>query len=165
MKRAVVDVLLAMPEQHRFIRGMVAWIGFQQVAVPYSRHARFAGKTNYPIRKMIRFAIDAITGFSAAPLRLSLYFSLGSVLVSLLLALYAIWHWLRGDAVPGWTSIAIIVLAFGSMQMFCLGIIGEYLGRIYSQSKQRPLFVIKSIHQSAAEMDTIGTTHEFLCSD
>lgn len=155
MKREVVEVLLAMPEQHRFIRGMIAWIGFRQVAVPYHRDVRFAGTTKYPLRKMVRFAVDAITGFSAAPLRLSLYFSLGSVAAALLLGLYAVLVWFNGDTAPGWASIAIIVLAFGSMQMFCLGIMGEYLGRLYTQSKQRPLFVIRSIHQNALGTDPI----------
>jgi polyisoprenyl-phosphate glycosyltransferase len=140
---------------------MVAWIGFRQVSVPYQRHARFAGKTKYPLRKMIRFAVDAITGFSAAPLRLSLYFSLWSVLMAILLGLYALWQWFTGAAVPGWTSIAIIVLAFGSMQMLCLGVMGEYLGRIYAQSKQRPLFVIRSIQQNAPAADAIGKSREF----
>jgi polyisoprenyl-phosphate glycosyltransferase len=161
MKRQVVDVLLSMPEQHRFIRGMVAWIGFRQVSVPYQRHARFAGETKYPLRKMIRFAVDAITGFSAAPLRLSLYFSLWSVLLAILIGLYALWQWFSGAAIPGWTSIAIIVLAFGSMQMFCLGIMGEYLGRIYAQSKQRPLFVIRTIEQNAPAAEAIGESREF----
>ena len=161
MKRQVVDVLLSMPEQHRFIRGMVAWIGFRQVSVPYQRQARFAGETKYPLRKMIRFAVDAITGFSAAPLRLSLYFSLWSVLIAILLSLYALWQWFTGAAVPGWTSIAIIVLAFGSMQMLCLGIMGEYLGRIYAQSRQRPLFVIRSIQQNAPAAEAIGKSREF----
>jgi polyisoprenyl-phosphate glycosyltransferase len=156
MKRAVVNVLLSMPEQHRFIRGMVAWIGFHQVAVPYHRDARFAGKTKYSLRKMIRFAVDAITGFSAAPLRLSLYFSLWSVLLAFVVGLYALWKWFSGATVPGWTSIAVIVLAFGSMQMFCLGIMGEYIGRIYTQSKQRPLFVIRSIQQSELGAQATG---------
>jgi dolichol-phosphate mannosyltransferase len=153
MKRKVLDVLLSMPEQHRFIRGMVAWIGFRQVAIPYKRNARLAGTTKYPLRKMIRFAVDAITGFSVAPLRLSLYFSFGSILLAFLLSLYVIVMWLHGDTVPGWASIAIIVLAFSSMQMLCLGIMGEYLGRIYTQSKQRPLFIIKSIHQGGGAAD------------
>ena len=148
MKRDVVDVLLSMPEQHRFIRGMVAWIGFRQVAVPYHRDARFAGKTKYSLRMMIRFAVDAITSFSAAPLRLSLYFSLWSVLLAFLVGLYALWKWATNATVPGWTSITVILLAFGGMQMFCIGIIGEYIGRIYTQSKQRPLFVIRSIQQN-----------------
>jgi polyisoprenyl-phosphate glycosyltransferase len=161
MKRDVVDVLLSMPEQHRFIRGMVAWIGFRQVAVPYHRHARFSGKTKYSLHKMIRFAVDAITSFSAAPLRLSLYFSLWSVLLALFLGIYALSKWFTGVAVPGWTSIAVIVLAFGGMQMFCLGIMGEYLGRIYTQSKQRPLFVIKSIHLNEQDTQAAGESREF----
>ena len=148
MKRNVVDILLSMPEQHRFIRGMVAWIGFRQVAVPYHRDARFAGKTKYSLRKMIRFAVDGITSFSAAPLRLSLYFSLWSVSLAFLVGLYALWKWAAGATVPGWTSITVIVLVFGGMQMFCIGVIGEYVGRIYTQSKQRPLFVIRSIEQN-----------------
>jgi polyisoprenyl-phosphate glycosyltransferase len=161
MKRQVVDVLMSMPEQHRFIRGMVAWIGFRQVPVPFQRARRFSGTTKYPLRRMIKFAADAITSFSAAPLRLSLYFSLWSVLVALLLGLYALWQWFTGAAVAGWTSIAIIVLAFGSMQMFCLGIMGEYLGRIYTQSKQRPLFVIKTIHLNEQGAQTVEEGSEF----
>jgi polyisoprenyl-phosphate glycosyltransferase len=161
MNRQVVDVLLSMPEQHRFIRGMVAWIGFRQVAVPYQREARLAGQTKYPLRKMIRFAADAITGFSVAPLRLSLYFSLWSVFLATLLCLYAFRQWFTGAAIPGWTSIAIIVLAFGGMQMLCLGIMGEYVGRIYAQSKHRPLFVIRSIQQNVPAADAIGKNREF----
>ena len=161
MKRQVVDVLLSMPEQHQFIRGMVAWIGFRQVPVPFQRAPRFSGTTKYPLRRMIKFAADAITSFSAAPLRLSLYFSLWSVLVALLLGLYALWQWFTGAAVPGWTSIAIIVLAFGSMQMFCLGVMGEYLGRIYTQSKQRPLFVIRTIHLNEQSGQAVEEGSEF----
>ncbi len=148
--RQVLDVLLSMPEQHRFIRGMVAWIGFQQTAVPYRRDPRFAGATKYPLRKMVIFAMDAITGFSVAPLRLSLYLGLFSVMVAFLIGVFAIWSYLTMKTAPGWTSIAIIVLVFGAMQMFCLAIMGEYLGRTYMQTKQRPLFVIKSIHHGGA---------------
>jgi dolichol-phosphate mannosyltransferase len=155
MRREVVDVLLAMPEQHRFIRGMVAWIGFRQVPVFYRRSARSAGTTKYPLGKMVTFAIDAITGFSAAPLRLSLYVSFGSVLIACLLVGYSIWQWFIGETVPGWTSITIIMLAFASVQMFCLGILGEYIGRIYTQSKQRPLFIIKCIHHDPSDPDVI----------
>lgn len=146
--RQVLEVLVSMPEQHRFIRGMFAWIGFLQVAVPYRREARYSGHTKYPLKKMIRFAMDAITGFSVAPLRLSLYFSFGSVLAVFMIGLFVLLEWLRGANTPGWTSIAVILLTFGGLQMFCLGIIGEYVGRIYTQSKQRPLFVIQSILRS-----------------
>lgn len=151
MNRRVLDVLLDMPEQHRFVRGMVAWIGFKQVAVPYRRDARFTGTTKYPLRKMVRFAIDAITGFSIAPLRISLYLGLASVIAAAILSVFAIWSWAMNDAIVGWTSITILVLVFGGMQMFCLAIMGEYLGRTYIQTKQRPLFVIRSIHQGPSK--------------
>ncbi len=147
MTRQVLDVLMNMPEQHRFVRGMVAWIGFRQVAVPYRRDARFAGTTKYPLRKMATFAMDAITGFSVAPLRLSLYLGFFSILIAIVVAGYALWSYMTMRTAPGWTSIAIIVLTFGATQMFCLAIMGEYLGRTYMQTKQRPLFIIKSIHQ------------------
>ncbi len=148
IKRKVLDVLLSMPEQHRFIRGMVAWIGFRQIPLAYRRDARFAGTTKYPLRKMVRFAMDAITAFSVTPLRLSLYFCFGSVFAAFLLGLFAIGLKFTGKVPPGWTSITIILLGFSSLQMLCLGIMGEYIGRIYTQSKQRPLFIIKSIHQN-----------------
>lgn len=151
INRRVLDVLLSMPEQHRFVRGMVAWIGFRQVGVPYKRDARFAGTTKYPLKKMIKFAMDAITGFSVAPLRLSLYLGLGSVIGAILLTIFTLWSWIARDTAAGWASIAIFVLAFGGMQMFCLAIMGEYLGRTYIQTKQRPLFVIKTIHQAAEQ--------------
>ena len=146
MDRRVLDVLLSMPEQHRFVRGMIAWIGFRQVGVPYRRDPRFAGTSKYPLRKMVRFAMDAITGFSVAPLRLSLYLGVGSVVVAVLVGLFAIYSFLVLQTTHGWTSLAIIVLSFGAMQMFCLAIMGEYIGRTYIQTKQRPLFVIESIH-------------------
>lgn len=147
MTRQVLDVLMSMPEQHRFVRGMVAWIGFRQTAIPYRRDPRYAGTTKYPLRKMLAFAMDAITGFSIAPLRLSLYLSLLSVALAILVGMFALWSYLTMRTAPGWTSIAIIVLAFGAIQMLCLAIMGEYLGRTYMQTKQRPLFVIQSIHQ------------------
>jgi polyisoprenyl-phosphate glycosyltransferase len=160
MDRRVLDVLLSMPEQHRFVRGMIAWIGFRQVAVPYRRDARFAGTSNYPFRKMVRFAIDAITGFSVAPLRLSLYLGIGSVIVAFLVGLFAIYAWFVLQTIHGWTSLVIIVLTFGAMQMFCLAIMGEYIGRTYIQTKQRPLFVIESIHVASAEADESDASHD-----
>jgi dolichol-phosphate mannosyltransferase len=160
MDRRVLDVLLSMPEQHRFVRGMIAWIGFRQVGVPYRRDARFAGSSKYPLRKMVRFAVDAITGFSVAPLRLSLYLGIGSVIVAFLVGLFAIYAWFVLQTIHGWTSLVIIVLTFGAMQMFCLAIMGEYIGRTYIQTKQRPLFVIESIHVASAEADESGASHE-----
>jgi glycosyltransferase involved in cell wall biosynthesis len=160
MDRRVLDVLLSMPEQHRFVRGMIAWIGFRQVGVPYRRDARFAGTSNYPLRKMVRFAMDAITGFSVAPLRLSLYLGIGSVIVAFLVGLFAVYSWFVLQTIHGWTSLVIIVLSFGAMQMFCLAIMGEYIGRTYIQTKQRPLFVIEQIHVASGEGDESGASHD-----
>ena len=145
ISRRALDALLAMPEQARFIRGMVAWIGFRQVPFPYRRDERFAGTTKYPLRKMIRFALDALTGFSSAPLKLAshagLWLSVGSVLVML----YILAGWLSGRAIPGWTSLMLIVVVIGAVQMFVLGLMGEYIGRLYSQAKQRPLYIVQEI--------------------
>jgi polyisoprenyl-phosphate glycosyltransferase len=145
ISRRALDALLAMPEQARFIRGMVAWIGFRQVPFPYRRDVRFAGTTKYPLRKMIRFALDALTGFSSAPLKLAshagLWLSVGSVLVML----YIFAGWLSGRAIPGWTSLMLIVVVIGAVQMFVLGLMGEYIGRLYSQAKQRPLYIVQEI--------------------
>jgi glycosyltransferase involved in cell wall biosynthesis len=145
MSRRALDALLAMPEQARFIRGMVAWIGFKQVPLPYNRDVRFAGETKYPLRKMIRFAFDALTGFSSAPLKLAshagLWLSLGSVLI----VVYIFIGWLSGRSVPGWTSLMLVVVVLGAIQMFVLALMGEYLGRLYNQAKNRPLYIVQEI--------------------
>ena len=145
MTRRALLVLQSMPEQHRFIRGMVSWIGFRQIPFRYDREKRFAGETKYPLRKMLRLAVDAITGFSTRPLRISLHLAGLLGLVSVGLLGYTFVSWLYFDAVAGWTSLMAVVLLLGCAQMLFLGIIGEYLGRLYTQSKQRPLFVIADI--------------------
>jgi dolichol-phosphate mannosyltransferase len=145
MSRRALDAFLAMPEQARFIRGMVAWIGFKQVPLPYNRDQRFAGETKYPLRKMIRFALDALTGFSSAPLKLAshagLWLSLGSVVI----VAYILVGWLSGRSVPGWTSLMLVVVVLGAIQMFVLALMGEYLGRLYNQAKNRPLYIVQEI--------------------
>ena len=145
MSRRALDVLNAMPEHHRFIRGMVSWIGLRQVPILYDRDARYAGETKYPLRKMIRFALDAITGFSVAPLRLASVLGGVAAALSLLLMIYTLGSWLLGHTTPGWTSLSSIVLLIGSVQLMVLGIIGEYLGRLYIEAKRRPLFVIETV--------------------
>ena len=145
MSRRALDVLNSMPEHHRFIRGMVSWIGMRQVPILYDRDPRFAGTTKYPLRKMLRFAIDAITGFSVAPLRWASVLGAIAALLSLLLMCYTLGSWLAGRVVEGWTSLTSIVLLIGSVQLVVLGIMGEYLGRLYIESKRRPLFVIEAI--------------------
>ena len=145
MSRRALDALLAMPEQARFIRGMVAWIGFRQVPFAYERDERFAGTTKYPLSKMIRFALDALTGFSSAPLKLASHAGLWLAFGSLLIVLYILAAWLSGDSVQGWTSLMLVVVVLGAVQMFVLGLMGEYIGRLYSQAKQRPLYIIQEI--------------------
>lgn len=148
MSRRAVDVLNNMPEHHRFIRGMVSWIGLRQEALPYDRAARFAGETKYPLSKMIRFAIDAITGFSVRPLRAASYFGICFGIASLILLAYVFINYFLGHSVEGWTSLAIIVLALGSVQLLVAGVMGEYLGRLYMESKGRPLFIIQEVVSS-----------------
>jgi polyisoprenyl-phosphate glycosyltransferase len=145
MRRPVLEALLAMPEQQRFIRGMVAWIGFRQVPLEYRRDRRFAGETKYPLRKMLTFAIDAITGFSIAPLRISFYVACFFLLFALVTIIYVLISWLYLGPVPGWTSIFLTVLILSSVQLFSLAVIGEYLGRVFMQTKQRPLFIVREI--------------------
>ena len=145
MRRDVLDVVLAMPEQHRFIRGMVAWAGFNQVGLPYARRPRAAGSTNYDLVRMVRFAADAITGFSISPLRISLFCSLFFFAVSAVVLAYIIFSYLFLNVVAGWTSTAILISLFSAVQLLCLGIIGEYVGRIFLEAKHRPLFVIREI--------------------
>lgn len=148
MSRRAVDILNQMPERSRFIRGMVSWIGLTQVPVPYERHPRQAGKTKYPLRRMLRFALDGITSFSIIPMRIASYVGAALGLVGLALLLYVMRAWLAGETVQGWTSLMVVVLVIGSVQLLCLGVFGEYLGRLYMEAKQRPLFIIESITRS-----------------
>jgi glycosyltransferase involved in cell wall biosynthesis len=157
MSRRAVDILNSMPEHHRFIRGMVSWIGMRQEAIPYERAARFAGETKYPLSKMIRFAIDAITGFSVRPLRMASYLGFCFGIATLLLLAYVLMAYLLGYTVEGWTSLAVIILALGSVQLFVVGVMGEYLGRLYIESKRRPLFVIQEVVCSSELTQEIST--------
>src|SRR5687768_4508778 len=145
MSRRAVDALMAMPEQARFIRGMVAWIGFKQVPLAYNRDQRFAGDTKYPFRKMVRFAFDAITGFSSTPLKLASLAGLWLSLGSLLIIAYITYAWLAGESIQGWTSLMLVVVVLGAVQMFVLALMGEYIGRLYNQAKQRPLYIVQEI--------------------
>ncbi|MFD1034634.1 glycosyltransferase family 2 protein [Sphingomonas hankookensis] len=145
MSRRALDALLSLPEQARFIRGMVAWVGFRQVPFPYDRDERLAGESKYPLGKMIRFALDAVTGFSTAPLRLASHMGLVLTGLSLLLFAYIAIGWISGSAVQGWTSTMLVVVFLGAVQMFVLGMIGEYLGRLYVESKRRPLYLVADV--------------------
>jgi glycosyltransferase involved in cell wall biosynthesis len=143
LDRKVVDTLVAMKEQHRFMRGLSVWVGFRQEAVHYDRQERYAGETKYPLSKMVRFALDAITGFSYVPLQLAT--TLGFVLagLSLLGIVLAVVLRLLDVAIQGQTTTLIAVLLLGGIQLIFLGVIGEYLGRIYDEVRGRPLYIVR----------------------
>jgi dolichol-phosphate mannosyltransferase len=156
MSRRALDAFLSLPEQARFIRGMVSWVGFRQIPFAYDRQERFSGSTKYPLRKMIAFALDAVTGFSTAPLRLASHIGLWLVLASVLLLIYIAIGFLSGTAVAGWTSTMLVVVVLGAVQMFVLGMIGEYLGRLYIESKRRPLYIVSDIAGEAHGSPHLG---------
>jgi dolichol-phosphate mannosyltransferase len=154
MTRRVVDVLKAMPEQHRFIRGMISWIGFRQIPLRYDRNPRFAGSSQYPLSRMMIFALDALTGFSIAPLRMASYAGFLVGALGLLMLVYTLGSWASGHVVDGWTSLTTIVLILGSLQLILFGLLGEYIGRMYIELKQRPLFTIDRIVTQNSESPT-----------
>lgn len=157
MDRKVVNALNELPEQFRFIRGMVSWIGLKQVPLRYERRPRFAGHSKYPFRRMLRFAFDAITGFSTVPLRLSTYFAVAAFVGAALLSIYTLYAWLFLPVVEGWTSLLMAFLVLSGIQLLVLGLMGEYIGRIYMETKNRPLFIVDEI---AVKLDSIKSADE-----
>ena len=142
MDRRAVDALLALPESNRFIRGMVSWIGFRQLAVGYHRQERAAGATKYSLGRMIRFSLDAITSSSVRPLRLAALVGAAMLLVAFLIGVWVLFNWAIGGTIHGWSSIMMIILVIGGFQILLLGVIGEYIGRLFIESKGRPLYFI-----------------------
>ncbi len=145
MDRDVVNVLKTMNERNRFVRGMVSWVGFKQTPIEYERDERFAGETKYPLKKMIKFASDGIISFSAKPLKIMGSLGMFCVSISLLIFLYALIRKLANDinVVSGWASIMTAVTFLGGVQLLSISVLGEYIGRIYDESKGRPLYVIE----------------------
>jgi polyisoprenyl-phosphate glycosyltransferase len=144
MDRKVVDVLKQMPERHRFPRGMSAWVGFKQIGVSYNRAARFSGQTKYPLRKMLLLALNAITSFSYFPLQVATYFGFVSAGVAILAIPVVVYFRMAG--IPQFTGQAttlIAVLFLGGVQLISLGILGEYIGRLYDEAKGRPLYIVR----------------------
>jgi polyisoprenyl-phosphate glycosyltransferase len=157
ISRRAVEILNNMPEHYRFIRGMVSWIGLKQLPISYDRGARVAGQTKYPVSKMIRFAVDAVTGFSIVPLRVASILGVSVGLIGLLLLCYTLGSWALGRVVEGWTSLSSIFLIVSSAQLLVLGCIGEYLGRLYMESKNRPLFVVDEVVCAERTLLTYGS--------
>ena len=143
MNAQTVKAFLQMKEKDRFTRGLISWMGFKQVSIPYSAPPRFSCKTKYSITKMFRFAADGITSFSAKPLRVSFYSGLIVSFIGLLYAIFAVLEYFSGRTIAGWTSILVSILIIGGIQLISIGIIGEYLARVFNEAKNRPLYFVK----------------------
>jgi dolichol-phosphate mannosyltransferase len=145
LNRQVLDALNGMPERQRYLRGMISWIGFKQVALPYSRDVRLHGKTKYPFRRMVSLGLSGITSFSTRPLRIASVAGGIAAIVGFLAALWSIYAWSSGATIPGWTSVIVVVLVLGGIQLLVIGILGEYLGRLFMEAKGRPAFIIADV--------------------
>ena len=143
MSRKAVDAFLQFEEKDRFTRGLISWMGFKQSIIEYNASSRFAGKSKYTFKKMFRFGMDGITSFSTKPLRISFYTGFIVFFIGIAYSIYAIIKNILGETVPGWTSILVSVLIIGGIQLLSVGIIGEYIARIFNETKARPLYFIK----------------------
>lgn len=153
ISRRVLEIILRMPERHRFIRGMVSWVGFRQVPILYDREGRLAGQTKYPFWRLIRLALDGLAASSVRPLALASWAGLLFAACSLVLLGYILWSWLFVGKTPqGWASLMTVVTVMGSIQLFVLGIIGQCLGRMHEQVRARPVFIVR---------DVFGKSHKY----
>jgi polyisoprenyl-phosphate glycosyltransferase len=151
MSRRVSDIIAQMPERDRYIRGMVSFVGFKQIPFLYERQERYAGSTKYPLSKMIRFAADAFLGYSMVLLRFSSVAAIALVVAILGVSAYSIYEWAYGDVVPGWTSIMVSIMTVSGFQLMAISVIGEYVGRIYISTKNRPLFIVDAVARRATD--------------
>jgi glycosyltransferase involved in cell wall biosynthesis len=143
MHRKIVDVLKKMPEQQKFLRGQISWVGYRQTYIEYDREVRYGGETGYTYKKMIRLALDGITSFSNLPLKFATFIGFlvaGVTFITILYALYS--RFITKDVVPGWTSLILAILFIGGVQLICIGIIGEYISRMGANIRNRPLYII-----------------------
>lgn len=144
MDHQVIEAFKQMPERNRFVRGMVSWVGFDQTYVEYERDERFAGQTKYPLKKMIRFATDGIISFSTKPLKMVRSLGFITILIAIALLMYSlVSKFIMHSVVTGWTSLMVAITFFSGVQLFSIGLLGEYIARIYDESKNRPLYLIK----------------------
>jgi dolichol-phosphate mannosyltransferase len=162
LSRATVDALKALPEHQPVYRLLVPWLGFPSGEVTYAREERAAGRTKYPLSKMLRLALDSVTNFSAAPLRLATWLGVSSFAICLMLVVFSIVTYLAGFTVPGWTSLFVTVVFIGGVQLVCLGLLGEYIGRIYSVLQRRPPYFVG--YDSAAGHDSANDRSALLAS-
>jgi dolichol-phosphate mannosyltransferase len=166
MDRRIVDDLNAMPERNRFIRGLRSWVGDRQIGLPYERHRRLAGEAKYTLVKLLRLAFDGIISFSHRPLQLAGALGFGVCLLSFLGIVFYVMHRLLNrkifglapQDVPGFTTLILVILFIGGVQLLTLGVFGEYLGRIFDEVKQRPLYIVKE--REGLDLPSPGTGHE-----
>lgn len=149
--RKALDAVLSIRETNRFLRGLFTWIGFRQEPIYYVRQERFAGETKYPLKKMIRFAIDGMTSFSAVPLQFAMWLGLIVASGAFLYGLRVLWQGMQGHTVPGWASTTVSVLFLGGVQLFTIGLLGEYIGRIFDEVKRRPLYLVREVIEGKAQ--------------
>lgn len=155
MNRKVLEAYQALNESHRFTRGLIAWLGFRQTSLLYDRHARFAGSTKYPLMKMINFSLDAVTGFSLKPLRLIILMGVFTSFIALMALCYTLYGWVFSQNIPGWTSLMTVILLLSCVQLVCIGVVGEYVGRTFTETKRRPLYFIQE-HADATAIQAQG---------
>ncbi|MEO7917177.1 MAG: glycosyltransferase family 2 protein [Dokdonella sp.] len=156
LSRRAVDALKGVRERQRFMKGLFTWVGFRQKSVVYARDARYAGETKWNYWKLWNFALDGITSFTSSPLKLATYIGLATALLSFVFAMWvAVKALMFGDAVQGYPSLMVVVLFLGGMQLMALGVIGEYLGRLYVEAKQRPLYLIDTFEPAVSESEPI----------
>ncbi|MCI0654314.1 MAG: glycosyltransferase family 2 protein [Methylococcaceae bacterium] len=156
MSARAANQLKQLREKDRFIRGLVSWIGFRQTGVPYHREERFAGETKYPFKKMAKFALDGITSFSSIPLKFASWLGFMTSLLAFLYLFTVFIQKAMGYTIEGWATIMVAMLFLGGVQLICLGIIGEYIGRIFTEIKSRPMYVIESINNEPTTL--VGET-------
>ncbi len=162
LDRKVCDQLKGMKEQSRFVRGLVSWVGFKQTAIEYERDERLAGETKYPLKKMLKFSMDGITSFSYKPLKLASLLGVMLSAASSLAILIVLYQRLFTDTtIPGWSSLLLTMLFFNGVMLIMLGVIGEYIGRIYDEAKNRPLYILRDSRQSEHESDTVTRYAKF----
>ena len=146
LDQAVVEVIRHMRENEPFLRGMVPWVGFTQVYVPYTAQARYAGETKYTIKKMFQLALSGVSSFSVKPLYFAVFLGFFFSLLSVLYVPYVIYSFLNGSEISGWASLIMTIVFFGGLQLIILGIIGVYIGKIFTQTKERPAYIIQEKH-------------------
>jgi glycosyltransferase involved in cell wall biosynthesis len=154
LDRVVVDALLACEERFIFVRGLVPWLGFRRMAVPYEARERFAGDTKYVFTRMLRFALDGVFSFSTVPLRLISFLGVATVALGILFGVYSVFmHFFTEQTVSGWTSLVVLVLVFSGTQLLSLGILSEYVGRIYEEVKRRPRYIVAETQLPSASAE------------